>query len=129
MNSLNTGIVAGVATLILVLAMLGCLRIIKCPLACKTLVFWKKESEDDENVEAFIRNYGSLAPKRYNYSDVKKLTNSFTSKLGEGGFGCVYKGKLPDGRMMAVKLLSKSKGNGQDFINEVASISRTSQLI
>ena len=128
MNSLNTGIVAGVATLILVLAMLGCLRIIKCPLACKTLVFWKKESEDDENVEAFIRNYGSLAPKRYNYSDVKKLTNSFTSKLGEGGFGCVYKGKLPDGRMMAVKLLSKSKGNGQDFINEVASISRTSHV-
>ena len=124
MNSLNTG----VAMLILVFAMLGCLRIIKWLLACQTLVFWKKESEDDENVEAFIRNYGSLAPKRYNYSDVKKMTNSFTSKLGQGGFGCVYKGKLPDGRMMAVKLLSKSKGNGQDFINEVASISRTSHV-
>ncbi|KAL6324566.1 hypothetical protein AAG906_013378 [Vitis piasezkii] len=95
-----------VAVLILVFAMLGCLKIIKCPLACQTLVFWKKESEDDENVEAFIRNYGSLAPKRYNYSDVKKMTNSFTSKLA------------PDGRMVAVKLLSKSKGNGQDFINE-----------
>ncbi|RVW68766.1 Leaf rust 10 disease resistance locus receptor-like protein kinase-like 2.8 [Vitis vinifera] len=85
------GIFGGVAVLILVFAMLGCLRIIKCPLACQTFVFWKKESEDDENVEEFIRNYGSLAPKRYNYSDVKKMTNSFTSKLGEGGFGCVTK--------------------------------------
>ncbi|XP_062150648.1 PR5-like receptor kinase isoform X3 [Alnus glutinosa] len=80
------------------------------------------------NDEEFIKNYGSVAPKRYTYSDVKKLTNSFKEKVGQGGYGVVYKGKLPDGRMVAVKILGVSKGNGEEFINEVASISRTSHV-
>ena len=54
------------------------------------------------------------------------MTNSFRDKLGQGGFGGVYKGKLLDGRPVAVKVLNESKGNGEEFINEVASISRTS---
>jgi serine/threonine protein kinase len=78
--------------------------------------------------EEFVKKYGSIAPKRYTYSDVKKLTNSFKEKVGQGGCGVVYKGKLPDGRMVAVKILSASKGNGEEFINEVASISRTSHV-
>ncbi|OWM65110.1 hypothetical protein CDL15_Pgr002684 [Punica granatum] len=56
------------------------------------------------------------------------MTSSFREKLGEGGFGSVYKGKLPDGTLVAVKLLNASKGNGEEFINEVASISRTSHV-
>jgi hypothetical protein len=39
--------------------------------------------------EEFIKNYGSVAPKRYTYSDVKKLTNSFKEKVGQGGYGVV----------------------------------------
>ncbi|ONI17214.1 hypothetical protein PRUPE_3G145900, partial [Prunus persica] len=45
-----------------------------------------------------------------------------------GGYGTVYRGKLPDGLLVAVKVLSESKGNGEDFINEVASIGRTSHV-
>jgi len=63
-------------------------------------------------------------PIRYTYSEIKKITNGFKDKLGEGGFGSVYKGKLCSGRSAAVKLLGKSKANGQDFINEVATIGR-----
>ncbi|MBA0557666.1 hypothetical protein Golob_014720, partial [Gossypium lobatum] len=77
---------------------------------------------------AFIRNNGTLSPKRYSYSDVKKITKSFKEKLGKGGYGTVYKGKLLDGHLVAVKLLNTTKGNGQEFINEVASISRTSHV-
>ncbi|KDO45333.1 hypothetical protein CISIN_1g013074mg [Citrus sinensis] len=44
-----------------------------------------------------LQNYGPLPLKRYNFSDVKKITNSFKDKLGQGGFGGVYKGKLLDG--------------------------------
>lgn len=40
----------------------------------------------------------------------------------------MFKGTLRDGHLVAVKLLSESKGNGEEFINEVASISRTSHV-
>ncbi|GMY24337.1 LEAF RUST 10 DISEASE-RESISTANCE LOCUS RECEPTOR-LIKE PROTEIN KINASE-like 2.4 [Fagus crenata] len=94
----------------------------------KALIFRKTARKNDENVKAFIMNYGSLAPKQYSYSEIKKMTNSFIKKLGQGGYGGVYKGKLLDGKLVAVKVLSESKGNGEEFINEVASISRTFQV-
>ncbi|KAL4325281.1 hypothetical protein GQ457_11G005470 [Hibiscus cannabinus] len=82
-----------------------------------------------ERIEAYILQYGSeLAPKRYSYAEIKKITKSFKDELGQGGFGTVYKGMLPDGRLVAVKVLSESKGTGDEFINEVASISRTSHV-
>ncbi|GKV16776.1 hypothetical protein SLEP1_g27367 [Rubroshorea leprosula] len=84
--------------------------------------------ENHTRVEAFIIQHGSLAPKKFSYSEIQKITNSFADKLGQGGYGSVYKGKLLDGRIVAVKVLSNSKGNGQEFINEVASISRTSHV-
>ncbi|XP_028805398.1 LEAF RUST 10 DISEASE-RESISTANCE LOCUS RECEPTOR-LIKE PROTEIN KINASE-like 2.5 [Neltuma alba] len=56
------------------------------------------------------------------------MTKSFKDKLGQGGYSSVYKGKLLDGRPVAVKLLKASRENGEDFINEVASISGTSHV-
>ncbi|GKV48565.1 hypothetical protein SLEP1_g55364 [Rubroshorea leprosula] len=55
---------------------------------------------------------------------IKKITGSFKNKLGQGGYGSVFKGKLRSGHFVAIKLLSTSKGNGQDFINEVATMGR-----
>ena len=56
------------------------------------------------------------------------MTHSFKNKLGQGGFGSVYKGKLLDDRLVAVKVINELKGNGEEFINEVASISQTSHV-
>jgi serine/threonine protein kinase len=56
------------------------------------------------------------------------MTKSFAVKLGQGGFGDVYKGNLSDGRQVAVKMLKDTKSNGEEFMNEVASISRTSHV-
>ncbi|CAL4958017.1 unnamed protein product [Urochloa decumbens] len=85
-------------------------------------------SSTERNIEALIVSYGSLAPKRYKYSEVIKITSSLNNKLGEGGYGVVYKGRLHDGRLVAVKFLHDCKGNGEEFVNEVMSIGRTSHV-
>ncbi|GLJ09829.1 hypothetical protein SUGI_0116630, partial [Cryptomeria japonica] len=38
-------------------------------------------------VETFLHNFVDQMPTRYSYSDIKEITNNFTHKLGEGGFG------------------------------------------
>ncbi|GLT58177.1 hypothetical protein SLA2020_310940 [Shorea laevis] len=86
------------------------------------------KKEDCNDIEAFLRGNGRLPPKRYGFKEVEKMTNKFKDKLGEGGFGAVYKGKLSDGCLVAVKVLNKAKDNGESFMNEVASISRTSHV-
>ncbi|XP_058738042.1 LEAF RUST 10 DISEASE-RESISTANCE LOCUS RECEPTOR-LIKE PROTEIN KINASE-like 2.1 [Vicia villosa] len=88
-----------------------------------------KEDSTHHIIEEYMKEHGPLpAAARYSYSDIKKITNSFKNKLGQGGYGSVYKGKLHDERTVAVKILSELKGEGEDFINEVASISRTSHV-
>ncbi|KAL6132477.1 hypothetical protein ACLB2K_064720 [Fragaria x ananassa] len=83
--------------------------------------YWRKK---DDAVEEFLDAYKKLMPRRYSYWDINKMTNNFKDKLGQGGFGSVYKGELSNGHLVAVKMLSGSKGNGQDFINEVGTIGR-----
>ncbi|KAM3377009.1 hypothetical protein P3S68_009422 [Capsicum galapagoense] len=92
---------------------------------CLRLINGKTE---DQSLEALLKQYGSLAPRRYSYWEIKKMTHGFKDKLGEGGYGVVYKGELSDGRAVAVKILKASKGDGEEFINEVASISQTSHV-
>ncbi|ONI21058.1 hypothetical protein PRUPE_2G048700, partial [Prunus persica] len=75
-------------------------------------------------IEEFLQSQNNLMPIRYSYSNVKKMTEGLKHKLGEGGYGSVSRGKLRSGRLVAVKMLGKSKGNGQDFIHEVATIGR-----
>lgn len=76
------------------------------------------------SIEEFLQSQNNLMPIRYSYSEIKRMTKNFKDKLGEGGYGCVYKGKLSSGHFVAVKILGKSKANGQEFINEVATIGR-----
>ncbi|KAF7027384.1 hypothetical protein CFC21_039429 [Triticum aestivum] len=93
------------------------------------LILWKKKSSSTErHYEAMIVLYGSLAPKRYTYSEVMKMTSSRHKRLGQGGYGVVFEGKLHDGRLVAVKFLQDCKGNGEEFVNEVMSIGRTSYV-
>ncbi|XP_065622040.1 rust resistance kinase Lr10-like isoform X2 [Quercus suber] len=75
-------------------------------------------------VEEFLQSQNSLVPIRYSFSQIRKMAKGFKDKLGEGGYGSVYKGKLQSGHLVAIKMLGKSKANGQEFINEVATIGR-----
>jgi len=75
-------------------------------------------------VEEFLQSHNKLMPIRYSYSEIKKITKSFKEKLGEGGYGTIFKGTLRSDRLVAVKMLGKFKANRQDFISEVATIGR-----
>lgn len=77
-----------------------------------------------DKIEGFLQTQNNFMPIRYNYSHIKKMTRGFKEKLGEGGFGSVYKGKLQSGRDVAVKMLSKPTAACQDFMNEVATTGR-----
>ncbi|KAL6553910.1 hypothetical protein OROMI_019583 [Orobanche minor] len=75
------------------------------------------EESDDEDLKLPI----------YDLSTVTKATNSFSNnnKLGEGGFGPVYKGMLENGKEIAVKRLSETSLQGLDeFKNEVICIAK-----
>ncbi|XP_050221750.1 rust resistance kinase Lr10-like [Mercurialis annua] len=79
----------------------------------------KAEKENQVKIEKFLEDYKALKPTRYTYADIKRITNDFKEKLGEGGYGTVFKGKLSHEIYVAVKILNNSKGNGEEFINEV----------
>uniref|UniRef100_A0A0D3GS16 Uncharacterized protein n=1 Tax=Oryza barthii TaxID=65489 RepID=A0A0D3GS16_9ORYZ len=61
-------------------------------------------SEDFESIESLILDLSTLRIATDNFSE--------NNKLGEGGFGVVYKGSLPHGEEIAVKRLSQSSVQG-----------------
>ncbi|KAI5679228.1 hypothetical protein M9H77_10178 [Catharanthus roseus] len=83
----------------------------------------KRKGSNDAEKLAKTLNDSSL---NFKYSTLEKATASFdeANKLGQGGFGTVYKGVLPDGREIAVKrLFFNNKHRAADFYNEVNIIS------
>ncbi|XP_050935987.1 cysteine-rich receptor-like protein kinase 44 isoform X1 [Cucumis melo] len=64
---------------------------------------------------------------QYDFDTIRIGTDKFSdeNKVGEGGFGAVYKGKLPNGRIVAVKRLSQASRQGDvEFKNEVVLLSK-----
>nr|XP_043635295.1 G-type lectin S-receptor-like serine/threonine-protein kinase At1g11330 isoform X2 [Erigeron canadensis] len=65
-------------------------------------------------------------PYTFSYRELRDATGNFSTanKLGEGGFGPVYKGALNDGRLIAVKQLSVASHQGKSqFEAEIATLS------
>ena len=75
-------------------------------------------------IEKFLQDYKALKPTRYSYVEIKRITNNFGDKVGEGAYGTVYKGSISKEFSVAVKILNVSQGNGQDFLNEVGTMGR-----
>ncbi|KAB2601056.1 cysteine-rich receptor-like protein kinase 10 [Pyrus ussuriensis x Pyrus communis] len=84
---------------------------------------WKKQKLENDNLED-ISLEESL---QYDFETIKSATDDFSdaNKLGQGGFGAVYKGRLPNGRYIAVKRLSKNSEQGErEFKTEVTLVAQ-----
>ncbi|GKV44301.1 hypothetical protein SLEP1_g51493 [Rubroshorea leprosula] len=100
------------------------------------IFYLRRRNDDDEKVllsevlDSPDQVLGLLgigpSPNTFSYAELRAATDDFSpsNKLGEGGFGPVYKGKLSDGRVVAVKrlLVASHQGKSQ-FVTEVATIS------
>lgn len=53
---------------------------------------FKMKGEDHERIKNFLKDYRALKPTRFSYADIKRITNKFKDKIGEGAHGAVYKG-------------------------------------
>ncbi|XP_034697427.1 probable LRR receptor-like serine/threonine-protein kinase At1g56140 isoform X2 [Vitis riparia] len=88
-------------------------------------VFYVKPKTSNLNEEIVLLETGPR-PNSFRYAELRTATKNFcaTNKLGEGGFGSVYKGTLPDGRIVAVKELTVASQHAKtQFITEITTIS------
>lgn len=68
-----------------------------------------------------MRNWN--VAKIFSYKEIKTATNNFKEVIGHGSFGSVYLGKLPEGKLVAVKVrFDKTQLGADSFINEVGSV-------
>lgn len=75
-----------------------------------------------------LLEYASGAPVQFSYKELQKSTKGFKEKLGEGGFGAVYRGVLANKTIAAVKQLEGIEQGEKQFRMEVATISSTHHL-
>ncbi|KAK7399912.1 hypothetical protein VNO78_11108 [Psophocarpus tetragonolobus] len=88
---------------------------------------FKFGSSKEQNNEADIQQMAAQEQKIFAYETLAAATKNFNAihKLGEGGFGPVYKGRLNDGREIAVKKLSHTSNQGKkEFMNEAKLLAR-----
>ncbi|KAL2467194.1 Cysteine-rich receptor-like protein kinase 26 [Abeliophyllum distichum] len=85
-----------------------------------------RKSKTEENIERDIE-ISTIESMQYNFSTIRDATDDFSdaNKLGQGGFGFVYKGTLSNGNEVAVKRLSRNSGQGDtEFKNEVLLVAK-----
>lgn len=82
---------------------------------------FSRSSKDSRQREEDLETIAAQEQKQFAFETLVAATQDFNpkSKLGQGGFGPVFKGRLEDGREIAVKMLSRSSNQGKkEFTNE-----------
>ncbi|KAI6673834.1 hypothetical protein NL676_001740 [Syzygium grande] len=122
----KNGKMAHVVLIVIISSSLGSLlvfiflNVIKKWLSTKGAHEVEEEKGVDEAEEDFLDL--ATAPKRFNYDNLKAITEDFNKRLGEGGFGSVYQGTLANGTKVAVKHLKVLSQSKKSFLVEVETI-------
>ena len=74
-----------------------------------------------QKLSSFFSEVATETAHRFSLSEIEDATGKFERKIGSGGFGIVYYGRLKDGKEIAVKVLTNDSFQGiREFLNEVA---------
>ncbi|KAI5010652.1 hypothetical protein ZWY2020_012789 [Hordeum vulgare] len=81
-------------------------------------------------IEKFFSEMANEKPIRFTPAQLQGYTNNYSSRLGAGGFGTVYKGMLPNGLAVAVKVLhgDLNQRSEEQFMAEMGTIGRTHHI-
>nr|AMM42957.1 LRR-RLK [Vernicia montana] len=96
-------------------------------MTCFSFLFGRRIDSSSKNSFGVDEEVAGLHNvKFYTYKELKNATEDFSpaNKIGEGGFGSVYKGRLKDGKITAIKVLSAESRQGvKEFLTEINVIS------
>ncbi|XAR65590.1 Non-specific serine/threonine protein kinase [Bertholletia excelsa] len=127
-QALSSGKKGGISTKVLIFIIIGTGVSIMAFIVGFCLIIRKEKVRSpgisEDNVGNDITDEQSV---QYDLGTVQLATNNFSNKnrIGEGGFGPVYKGRLPNGQMIAVKRLSQGSRQGSvEFKNEVMLVAK-----
>ncbi|XP_071714121.1 cysteine-rich receptor-like protein kinase 7 [Rutidosis leptorrhynchoides] len=128
-NSSNTTIIVVIAVVASVVSLVILVVVLVCVFK-RRKGNQKQQRSPPENLvyeEGDMDEISTADSLQYSFGIIRMATNDFSenNKLGQGGFGLVYKGKLQNGQDIAVKRLSRDSGQGeQEFKNEVLLLAR-----
>ncbi|KAM1384772.1 hypothetical protein EV1_036538 [Malus domestica] len=106
-----------IASLVLVMFMGICLRVRKAKKKLRSNLIPGEDVDEIGSAESLQFNFDTIRMATYDFSEA--------NKLGQGGFGSVYKGRLFNGQEIAVKRLSVNSGQGDlEFKNEVLLVAK-----
>ncbi|XP_010529585.1 PREDICTED: putative cysteine-rich receptor-like protein kinase 35 isoform X1 [Tarenaya hassleriana] len=117
-RGISKGTIAGiiVSALVVVFVLLGLGYVVCC--------------REKSYTEADLQNGDDITSRhslQFDFKTIEAATDRFSesNKIGQGGFGEVYKGMLPDGKEVAVKRLAQNSGQGsREFKNEVLLVAK-----
>ncbi|GMQ03206.1 hypothetical protein CsSME_00049092 [Camellia sinensis var. sinensis] len=95
------------------------------PQTLNVVPVWEIEAP---TMESIVQDLAKKKPVRFKAQQLCSFTTNYSTRLGSGGFGIVYKGQFPNGVKIAVKVLnrkSNNRGAEEQFMAEVSTIGRT----
>ncbi|GAB2298800.1 hypothetical protein Dimus_032878 [Dionaea muscipula] len=119
-------IIVVISTTVLILLV----TLIRCIIIRRRKKTWKRLGENKPSDATPLQDddeIGSADSLQFDFGTIRAATGNFSEahKLGQGGFGAVYKGRLANGQDIAVKRLGRNSGQGEmEFKNEVLLVAK-----